>query len=129
MSEIALQTDKLTKYFGRSAAVDHLDLRVPRGCVYGLLGRNGAGKTTAIKLMLGLLTPTAGSSKLLGCDSQALTPQARQRMGYVTEGHRLHRWMTVRELETFQRAFFPGQWNARARPAACLLGLGPRAAF
>lgn len=66
MTEIVLETQGWTKYYGAKAALDHLDLRVPRGCICGFLGRNGAGKTTAIKLMLGLLTPTAGSPRLLG---------------------------------------------------------------
>lgn len=111
MNEIVLETQGLTKYYGGILAVDHLDLKVPRGCICGFVGRNGAGKTTAIKLMLGLLRPTAGASKLLGCDSTALTPEIRQRIGYVTEGHRLFRWMNIGELEKFQRAFFPGQWD------------------
>lgn len=60
MSEIVLETEGLTKYYGGALAVDHLDLKIPRGCISGFLGRNGAGKTTAIKMMLGLLNPTAG---------------------------------------------------------------------
>lgn len=111
MTETVLETKGLTKYYGDKLALDHLDLEVPRGCICGFIGRNGAGKTTAIKLMLGLLRPTAGSSRLLGCDSQELTAAIRQRIGYVTEGHRLFNWMTINELEQFQRAFFPGQWD------------------
>ncbi|MBW8038869.1 MAG: ABC transporter ATP-binding protein [Planctomycetes bacterium] len=111
MTETVLQTQGLTKYYGSTLAVDHLDLKIPRGSICGFVGRNGAGKTTAIKLMLGLLRPTAGSSRLLGCDSAALTPAIRQRIGYVTEGHRLFRWMSINELQKFQRAFFPKQWD------------------
>ncbi len=111
MNEIVLETEALTKYYGSTLAVDHVDLKIPRGCICGFVGRNGAGKTTAIKLMLGLLNPTAGSSRLLGCDSSALTPAIRQRIGYVTEGHRLFRWMTIAGLEKFQRSFFPKQWD------------------
>ena len=111
MTETVLQTQGLTKYYGSTLAVDHLDLKIPQGCICGFVGRNGAGKTTAIKLMLGLLKPTAGSSKLLGCDSQQLQPAVRQRIGYVTEGHRLFRWMSISELEKFQRSFFPKQWD------------------
>jgi len=111
MSEIVLETEALTKYYGSTLAVDHMDIEIPRGCICGFVGRNGAGKTTAIKLMLGLLNPTAGSSKLLGCDSSALTPAIRQRIGYVTEGHRLFRWMSIGGLEKFQRSFFPKQWD------------------
>ena len=111
MTEIVLETEGLTKYYGSTLAVDHLDLKMPRGCICGFVGRNGAGKTTAIKLMLGLLNPTAGSSRLLGCDSAALTPAIRQRIGYVAEGHRLFRWMSIAGIEKFQRAFFPKQWD------------------
>ncbi|MDH4239326.1 MAG: ABC transporter ATP-binding protein [Phycisphaerae bacterium] len=111
MTETVLQTQALTKYYGSTLAVDHLNLKIPQGCICGFVGRNGAGKTTAIKLMLGLLKPTAGSSRLLGCDSQQLLPAIRQRIGYVTEGHRLFRWMSINELQKFQRAFFPKQWD------------------
>jgi len=113
MNNIVLKTKGLTKYYGGTLAVDHMDLEIPRGCICGFVGRNGAGKTTAIKLMLGLLNPTAGSSRLLGCDSSALTPAIRQRIGYVTEGHRLFRRMNIGGLEKFQRAFFPKQWDDR----------------
>lgn len=111
MNDIVLQTNDLTKYYEKVLALDHLNLRIPRGSIYGLLGRNGSGKTTAIKMMLGLLHPTVGSSTIFGCDSQSLTPQLRQRIGYVTEGHRLYRWMKIGELGKFQKAFFPGVWD------------------
>ena len=113
MNDAVLETQALTKYYGGTLAVDHLDLQIPRGCICGFVGRNGAGKTTAIKLMLGLLKPTAGSSRLLGCDSSALTPEIRRRIGYVTEGHRLFRWMSIAELEKFQRAFFDEKWDEK----------------
>ncbi|MFC1737736.1 ABC transporter ATP-binding protein [Planctomycetota bacterium] len=111
MSEIVVKTKGLTKYYDKILAVDHMDLQIPRGSICGFVGRNGAGKTTAIKLMLGLLRPTTGSSELLGCDSETLTPAIRQRIGYVTEGHQLFKWMSIRELKKFQRAFFPKQWD------------------
>ena len=111
MNAIVIETGGLTKYYGTRCAVDHLDLKIPRGSICGFVGRNGAGKTTAIKMMLGLLTPTEGSSSLLGCDSQELTPQIRQRIGYVAEGHRLIGWMSIGRLEEFQKDFFPEQWD------------------
>jgi len=113
MTETVLETYGLTKYYGGTLALDHMDLKIPRGCICGFVGRNAAGKTTAIKLMLGLLKPTDGSAKLLGCDSQNLTPAIRQRIGYVTEGHHLFHWMNIASLEKFQRAFFPKQWDDR----------------
>ncbi|MHC4186976.1 MAG: ABC transporter ATP-binding protein [Planctomycetota bacterium] len=111
MSDIVIQAQNLTKYYGKKLALDHLNLSIPRGCVCGFLGRNGSGKTTAIKLMLGLLKPTAGSSAIFGIDSQQLSPSIRQRTGYVSEGHRLFVWMTIGEIKKYQRAFFPGQWD------------------
>lgn len=113
MNDIVLQTTNLTKYYGTTLALDHLTFQVPRGSIYGFLGRNGAGKTTAIQVMLGMLKPTDGSAELLGCDCQELSPSIRQRIGYVAEGHRLYRWMKISELEKFQRPFFPGQWDSR----------------
>ena len=66
MSEIVLETKGLTKYFSNKAALDNFDLKLPCGCICGFVGRNGAGKTTAIKLLLGFLEPTSGSSTVLG---------------------------------------------------------------
>jgi ABC-2 type transport system ATP-binding protein len=111
MNQTAIKTQDLTRYFGRRAVVDHLSIEIPRGCICGFLGRNGAGKTTTIKMLLGLLRPTAGTAQVLGCDAAGLSPAIRQRIGYVTEGHRLFRWMSIRRLERFQSAFLPEQWD------------------
>ena len=67
----------LTKYYGRQAVVDALNLRIPAGSIYGLLGRNGAGKSTAIKMLLGLVHPSRGRAELLGEDSVAIRPETR----------------------------------------------------
>lgn len=111
MSEVVLEAKDLTKYYGQALALDHLNISIEKGGVYGFVGRNGAGKTTAIKLFMGLLTPTAGSASVFGCDCQKLTPEVRQRLGYVTEGHRLLRELSIRDIAKFQKAFFPGQWD------------------
>jgi ABC-2 type transport system ATP-binding protein len=118
MTDIVLETQGLTKYYGGTLAMDNMTVKIPRGCICGFVGRNGSGKTTAIKLMLGFLNPTAGSSKILGCDSQNLTPAIRQRIGYVSEGHRLIRWMTIAEIARFQSVFFPGQLASAKRSEA-----------
>ena len=70
-------TDRLTKYYGPQCAVDQLNLRVAQGTVYGLLGRNGAGKTTAIKMLLGMAQPSFGRAEVLGEDACQLRPETR----------------------------------------------------
>jgi ABC-2 type transport system ATP-binding protein len=110
VNDLAIEATNLTRYFGREKAVDSLDLRVKRGAVYGLLGRNGSGKTTTIRMLLGLLHPTRGRSALLGCDSEALTPEVKARIGYLAEGHNLYGWMRIRDHSEFMRSFYP-QWD------------------
>ena len=110
--EPAIQTCGLTRYYGAKAVVQDLNLAVPRGGVFAFLGRNGSGKTTTIRMLLGLLAPTRGSGRVLGCDIAALTPAVRARVGYLTEEHQLYGWMTVRETGEFQAAFYP-RWQPR----------------
>lgn len=107
----AIITERLTKYYGDHCAVDQLNLRVPQGTVYGLLGRNGAGKTTAIKMLLGMAQPSFGRSQLLGEDSLELRPETRGRIAYLAEGHPLYRWMTIAQAVRFTRAFYGDRWN------------------
>ncbi|HUY87423.1 MAG TPA: ABC transporter ATP-binding protein [Pirellulales bacterium] len=106
----AIFTQRLTKYYGRRAVVDSLDLRVPQGSVYGFLGRNGAGKSTTIKMLTGMVHPDSGKAFLLGEDAAELTPATRARIAYLAEGHPLYRWMTVGEMARFAAAFYP-TWN------------------
>lgn len=113
-NEPVIRTRGLTRYFGSKAAVRSLDLEVPRGCVFALLGRNGSGKTTTIRMLLGLLQPTRGEGRILGQDIRNLPPEARAQIGYLTEGHQVYGWMTVRECAAFQSRFFAA-WN----PAVC----------
>ena len=105
-------TERLTKYYGTRAVVDGLNLAVPKGCVYGFLGRNGAGKSTAIKMLTGMVHPDRGTARVLGEDSLALRPETRARIAYLAEGHPLYNWMTVGEAVRFTRAFY-SRWNER----------------
>jgi ABC-2 type transport system ATP-binding protein len=112
MNETVIQTRDLTRYFGSKPAVEGLDLDVPRGSVFAFLGRNGSGKTTTIRMLLGLMQPTRGSGTILGYDIRAIPVEARQRIGYLTEEHQLYGWMNVRECGEFQSKFYP-RWNEK----------------
>jgi len=106
----AIVTQRLTKYYGGKRVVDALDLKVPTGCVYGFLGRNGAGKSTTIKMILGLVHPDSGRAELLGEDIRTLRPETRTRIAYLAENHPLYRWMSIGEAVQFLRPFYP-TWN------------------
>jgi ABC-2 type transport system ATP-binding protein len=103
---------ELTHYFDRRRVLDHVTLDVPRGSVFAFLGRNGSGKTTTIRIMLGLIAPTRGAAAVLGHDSRALPPDVRARIGYMSESHAIYDWMTVRRLGEYQARFYP-RWNQR----------------
>ncbi len=108
MSDAVVRFDRLTRWFGERAALSDFTLDVPRGSVYALLGRNGAGKTTALRCLLGLMRPTRGRAEVLGMDAATLPPAARARIGFVAEGQTLVPWMKVRMLGEFQGATMPG---------------------
>jgi ABC-2 type transport system ATP-binding protein len=103
----AMKTVRLTKYYGRRKVVDNLDLRVPAGTVYGLLGRNGAGKSTTLKMLAGMVRPDSGRVELLGEDVDRMRPATRARIAYLAEGHPLYTWMTVRQAVAFTTSFYP----------------------
>ena len=100
-----IATQGLTKRFGGKTVVDRLDLAVPAGAVFALLGDNGAGKSTTIRMLTGLLPPDAGRATVLGQDCWAAAPVLRRRVGYVPEKPRFYDWMTVREIGWFTAGF------------------------
>lgn len=82
MAEAAVRIEGLVKRFGGVVALDGLDLEVPQGSVFGFLGPNGSGKTTAMRTLVGLVRPTAGSATVLGLDAVADSVAIRKRVGY-----------------------------------------------
>lgn len=96
-TSLAVQTHGLGKRFGTRAALDGVDLEVPRGSAFGFLGPNGAGKTTLIRLLLGLAEPTAGRMRMLGRDLPAQRAAALARVGAIVEEPRFHPHLTGRE--------------------------------
>jgi ABC-2 type transport system ATP-binding protein len=109
-SEYVIETVALSKRYGRKLALDHLDLCIPRGRIHAIVGANGAGKSTLFRILLGFLPQTAGEARILGCDSQRLTPADRGRIGFVNEEHTLPGWMRVSQVGTMQRHQYP-RWN------------------
>jgi len=107
---LAIEIDQLVRRYGRTDAVNGLDLRVARGRCYGFFGRNGAGKTTTIKCLLNLLRPTAGSVKVFGFSPIREEVAVKSRLAYVPDHVGFYPWMTVRDVLDYS-ASFRARWN------------------
>jgi ABC-2 type transport system ATP-binding protein len=92
-----IETKNLTKIYGKQKAVDRLSLRVKKGETFGFLGANGAGKTTAIKMLCGLLDPTAGAGSVAGFDIITERKSIRRRIGYMSQKFAFYKDLTVLE--------------------------------
>lgn len=103
--EAVLETRGLAKRYGKVEALHALDLRVERGEVYGFLGRNGAGKSTTIRIVMGITRASAGSYHLFGQPGGAIG--LSQRIGYVAQEQNFYGWMTPSTLGRFVRGFYP----------------------
>lgn len=95
--EYAIDVNNLTKIFGTKKIVDNINIKVPKGKVYGFLGPNGSGKTTTIRMMCGLLTPDAGSGTCLGYDILNQSEEIRIRTGYMTQKFSFWEDLTIKE--------------------------------
>jgi ABC-2 type transport system ATP-binding protein len=95
--KLALQVHELTRRFGQFTAVDAISFDVAVGEVFGFLGANGAGKTTAIKMLIGLLAPTSGGATVAGFDVMREPDEVRRRIGYMSQRFSLYEDLTVRE--------------------------------
>ncbi len=96
-AEYAIEARGLSKHFGNLKAVSELDLKVPRGQIYGFLGPNGSGKSTTIRMLCGLLTPTHGTATVLGTEIPGKAAELKPRIGYMTQKFSLFGDMTVHE--------------------------------
>lgn len=105
MSEFLLRTKGLTKQYGRHKAVDHVDLHIKKGAVYGFIGRNGAGKTTCLKMISGLAKPTCGEIEMFGCSGRELG-RIRSRIGCLIEAPGLYGNMSAYENLKIKCKFF-----------------------
>jgi len=121
----AIQTYQLSRSFGNLKAVDRLTLEVPRGTVFGFLGPNGSGKTTTIRLLLGLLDADAGRAEVLGYDTREQADQVRSRSGALLEHHGLYERLSAAEnLDYYGRIWHMSKTERESRIRELLEPLG-----
>jgi ABC-2 type transport system ATP-binding protein len=108
--ECVVDMQDVTKRFGKTTAVNAVNLVIPKGITLGLLGQNGAGKSTTLKMLMGMMRPTSGTVRVLGMPMPEMASKVKQRIGYVPESHHIYRWMRVKEAVRFARALY-ATWN------------------
>ena len=106
-----IKAHQLSKHYGKFQALNGLNMQVQEGEVYGLLGRNGMGKTTTLRLIFDLLRPSSGHLEVMGHTPQHLPLALRQQMGYSSDSMRLIPWLRVSEMLSCNGAFYPN-WDA-----------------
>ncbi|MEO8596131.1 MAG: ABC transporter ATP-binding protein [Candidatus Solibacter sp.] len=121
MMESIIETRGLTKRFGSLTAVDHLDLSVPSGEIFGLVGPDGAGKTTTLRILCGLMDPTEGSARVAGHDVVRDSQAVKDEIGYMAQRFGLYQDLTVEENMIFYADLFGVTGAKRADLTAQLL--------
>ena len=110
MTEPAIKIEGLHFSYGKRKVLKGVDLEVPRGSIFGFLGRNGTGKTTTIKTLLGLQKPQAGKCIVDGLDSVTETLEVREKIGFMAEDQQMYGWMTVSRIIRWVAGFYPN-WD------------------
>ena len=110
-SVVTLQN--VTKEFGRTIALNQVNLEIPSGVVFALLGENGAGKTTLIRILTGSLKPDFGRATVLAMDCSSQGQEIRRRAGYVSDAPAMYEWMTADEIGWFTSAFYDEEFPQR----------------
>src|SRR5512146_1736654 len=123
MSEAVIQVENLTRRFGDFVAVDHINFDVHQGEVVGYLGPNGSGKTTTIRMLLGLLEPSDGKATVLGFDAFKQSEEVRARAGYMSQKFAIYDDLTVLENLTFYGGVYGIRDRARIKRTLDLVGL------
>jgi ABC-2 type transport system ATP-binding protein len=121
-----VDVSKLTYKYGARTALLDLDLQVPDGALYALLGPNGCGKTTLLQILMGIRRPRSGRVSIMGVESSALTLRDRSSIGYIAEGQSLPGWMRLEQLESYLAPLYPSWDAALATQLRERLGLDPR---
>ncbi len=126
-NDLAIDVKGLTKRYGGKAVVDHIDIAVPKGKIYGFLGPNGSGKTTTIRMICGLLTPDDGHGTCLGFDLRRDAAEIKKRVGYMTQKFSYWEDLTIEENLLFTVDMFGlDRRKERVREALEKLRLAPR---
>ena len=125
---LVIDVHGLTKSFGPKRVVDHFDIQVPKGAIYGFLGPNGSGKTTTIRMLCGLLTPDEGEGTCLGFDVRKQAEQIKEQVGYMTQKFSYYEDLSIREnLDFVARMYRLDRRKERVDQALADLGLADRA--
>ena len=111
MSDPVISIQSMAKSFGKRKILEDVSLTVPPGQTFAFLGRNGAGKSTTIRMLLGLLRPDAGQIRVLGLNPATDAIEIRRRVGYLAEDQAMFGWMRVEQLIAFTAPFYP-TWDA-----------------
>ena len=106
MPEVVIKTEKLTKRFGDFTAVDEITFEVSKGEIFGFLGANGAGKTTAMRMLIGLSKPTSGKASVAGFDVYKQTENIKKNIGYMSQKFSLYEDLTVLENIRFYAGIY-----------------------
>src|SRR6201999_4365155 len=126
-SDLAIDVHGLTKRFGAKTAVDHVDIAVPTGEVWGFLGPNGSGKTTTIRMLCGLLHADEGNGTCLGLDLRTQPEAIKREVGYMTQKFSFWEDLSIREnLEFVGRVYEVPDRKARVEETLARLGLTNR---
>jgi drug efflux transport system ATP-binding protein len=129
VSDLAVDIQQLTRRFGALTAVSALTLQIPRGQVFGLLGPNGSGKTTTIRMLCGLLDPTEGTASVAGIDIRTAPERVKMQIGYMSQRFGLYEDLTVAENLDFYGGIYglaSGARAARTAEVVGFLGIGGR---
>ncbi|WP_423065825.1 ABC transporter ATP-binding protein [Devosia sp. CN2-171] len=126
-AELVIDVRGLTKSFGPKRVVDHFDIQVPKGAIYGFLGPNGSGKTTTIRMLCGLLTADEGEGTCLGFDVRKDAEHIKEQVGYMTQKFSYYEDLSIREnLDFVARMYRLDRRKQRVDEALVQLGLADR---
>ena len=123
--EIAIKAHELTRTFGKFTAVDHISLEVRSGEIFGFLGANGAGKTTAMRMFIGLLAPSSGTASVAGHDVYTESEKIKRAIGYMSQRFSLYEDLTIREnIRLYGGIYGLSKQDIQARSQQILTRLG-----